>query len=333
MCRLAGLVAVLVLCQTLAGAEPSEARKPRDDADLRGWLENMVAHHCFTPEETSRATGLSAAEVQAALDRFGIRPGQRPARPAGSPLLALPYPGGRHPRLGFLDGAVRPQRETKVSIFTPWDPDSYVVADVPEAIWCQHGLLYLAHTHVPTLWTKLGVTLEPLEWSRAADGSLSIARRLPNKVTFATRVVPGRDGVRFEMTLTNNGTETLKDLRVQNCLMLKGARGFAQATSTNKLHVPPYAAARDESGKRWIIWAWEPNHRCWDNPPCPCLHSDPRFPDCEPGRTQKLRGWLSFHEGDDVRSEFRRLDQLGWREAGRAPGDSARPSRSRTEDP
>ena len=61
---------------------------------------------------------------------------------------------GRHPRIGFLDGAIRPQRETKISVFTPWDPHSYVVVDVPEAIWSNLGLTYLAHTHIDTVWTK-----------------------------------------------------------------------------------------------------------------------------------------------------------------------------------
>jgi hypothetical protein len=32
----------------------------------------------------------------------------------------LPYPGGRHPRVGFLDGAIDPQRGTKASVFAPW---------------------------------------------------------------------------------------------------------------------------------------------------------------------------------------------------------------------
>jgi hypothetical protein len=48
-------------------------------------------------------------------------------------LLVLPYPDDRRLRIGFLDGAVRPQRETKVSVLTLWDEDSYTVADVPES--------------------------------------------------------------------------------------------------------------------------------------------------------------------------------------------------------
>src|SRR5262249_41132707 len=151
------------------------------------------------------------------------------------PLLVLPYPGGRHPRIGFLDGAVRPQRETKVSVFAPWDEASYVVVDVPEAIWSNLGLLYLAHTHVPTVWSKQGIDLAPLDWNRRADGSLDIERRLPNGVVFGARVLPTRQAVRMELWLTNGTKERLTDLRVQNCVLLRGAAGFEAQTNDNKV--------------------------------------------------------------------------------------------------
>src|SRR5262249_8151330 len=180
--RLSPPVVVLLTCTFLAAAETSGARMPKDDAELKYWLQNMVWHHRFSTAEVADATGLTRAEVAAALRKFNIRPGNRPKRTADGPLLVLPYPGGRHPRIGFLDGAIRPQRETKVSVFAPWDQNSYVVADVPEAIWCQQGLLYLAHTHVPTIWTKNKIDLERLEWQRKADGGLEITRRLPSGV-------------------------------------------------------------------------------------------------------------------------------------------------------
>jgi hypothetical protein len=302
----------------VAGFLPStliaQPRPPRDDAELRRWLENMVWHHRFAREEMRAALGLADDEIAAALNRFDIRPDSAPKRQQADPLLVLPYPGGRHPRIGFLHGAVDPQRETKISVFTPWDPHSYVVVDVPEAIWHQQGLLYLAHTHIDTVWSKQGITLEPLEWIRDEDGTLRMERELPNRVTFGTRVRPQRDGVKMEMWLTNGSAETLRDLRVQNCVMLKGAKGFTEQTKENKVLKPPYAAARSGEGTetRWIITAWEPNHRTWQNPPCPCLHSDPKFPDCAPGATQRLVGWLSFYVGDDLDTELKRLDELGW---------------------
>jgi hypothetical protein len=95
--------------------------------------------------------------------------------------------------------------------------------------------------------------------------------------------------------------------------MLKGAAGFTAQTNTNKVFSKPYVACRSEDGKRWIITAWDPCDRAWANAPVPCLHSDPKFPDCPPGETRHLRGWLSFYEGTDIEGEFRRIEQNGWR--------------------
>jgi hypothetical protein len=312
--RLVGLP-ILLLAATVFADPPTDAvvRRPKDDAELRYWLENMVWRHGYSVDEVASTTGLARAEIDAAINRFAIQPEKRPKRAAGEPLFVVPYPGGRHPRIGFLDGAVRPQRETKVSIFTPWDDTSYVVADVPEAIWSNLGLTYLAHTHVPTIWTKAGVELDPLEWNRRRDGTLDIERKLPDGIAFAVKVVPGKDAVRFAMSLTNGTREKLTGLRVQQCLMLKGAKGFAVQTNDNKVFAAPYSACKRESGDRWIVWAWDLCNRAWGNPPCPCLHSDPQFPDCAPGETQRIRGWLSFYEGRDVRAEFRRIDATGWR--------------------
>ena len=295
-------------------AESSQFRKPKDEADLRYWLQNMVWHHRFTTAEITAATGLKAKEIAEALARFDIAPGNRPKRPANF-LFVLPYPGGRHPRIGFLEGAIHPQRETKVSVFTPWDDSSYVVVDVPEAIWSHLGLTYLAHTHVPTIWSKQSIELAPLEWNRRPDESLDIERILPNGISFGAKVLPGKSAVRMHLWLKNGTKETLRDLRVQNCVMLKGAKGFTQQTNENKVFSKPYVACKSDDGKRWIITAWEPCHRPWANPPVPCLHSDPKFPDCAPGEIKQVRGWLSFYEGTDIEAEFKRIDQTDWRTA------------------
>src|SRR5262245_9798329 len=114
--------AVVALCALLSvGGEAADddrnARPPRDEADLRYWLENMVWQHHFSTAEIREATGLSEETSVAALKKFGIRPETKPKRPADAPLLVLAYPGGRHTRIGFLDGAVRPQCESKVPVF------------------------------------------------------------------------------------------------------------------------------------------------------------------------------------------------------------------------
>jgi hypothetical protein len=313
----AGLLVLLNFLPVTAELEPLNSRRPKNDADLRFWLENMVWYHRFSVSEITDATGLSHDEIIAALVRFEIGTNNRPKRPANAPLLVLPYPGGRHPRIGFLDGAVNPQRETKLSVFASWDEQSYVVVDLPEAIWSNLGLTYLAHTHVPTLWTQQKIELERLEWKRRADGSFASERTLPNGIVFGAKVVPAAHAVHMELWLTNGTKETLRDLRVQNCVMLKGAKGFEAQTNDNKLFSSPYVAGRSLDGTRWVITAWDPCHRAWANAPVPCLHSDPKFPDCAPGETKRLRGWLSFYQGTDVEAEFRRIEQEGWRDGGK----------------
>ena len=118
----------------------------------------------------------------------------------------------------------------------------------------------------------------------------------------------------MEMWLTNGTDQKLTDLRVQNCVMLKAAGGFEQQTNDNKLFQGPYAACHSADRRRWIITAWDPLQRTWGNEQCPCLHSDPQFPDCEPGQTQRLRGWLSFYEGSDIERELQRIEATGWRQ-------------------
>jgi hypothetical protein len=288
------------------------ARRPETPAELRYWLRSMLWDHGFSDEEIGAATDLTPDEIARARQRFGIHPDMRPEAATGGRLKVLPYPGGRHPRIGFLDGAVDPQRETKISVFTPWDPTSYVVVDLPEAIWSNLGLTYLAHTHIPTIWDAQGIALEPQEWRRRPGGILERERTLPNGIRFTARVTPSAREVRMSLRLYNGTAETLTDLRVQICVMLARASGFEVQTNDNKRFAPPYIACRDVSGSRWIITAWECCHRTWANPPCPCMHSDPRFPDLAAGEEAVLRGSLSFYEGTDIEAELARLERRGW---------------------
>src|SRR5436190_8661833 len=112
-------LALLLGASTSAQDAKSEARPARNDAELRTWLQRMVWHHGYSMEEMQSVLGLPKDEITAALAKFDIRPETKPKRASDGPLLLMPYPGGRHPRIGFLDGAVNPQRETKLSIFTP----------------------------------------------------------------------------------------------------------------------------------------------------------------------------------------------------------------------
>lgn len=299
----------------LSGKSRENFRRPENDEDLKYWLMNLKTHRFSEPEMMS-ATGLSQAELDEAVSKWELNEFAPTANRAGWARV-LPYPGGRHPRIGFRDGAIRPQRETKVSVFTPWENGGYVVADIPEAIWSATSdgreLLYLAHTHVPTKWSQLGIDLEPLEWQRLDNGRLEIERELPNGVAFGAKVVPINDAVLMELWIRNGTDETLTGLRVQNCVMLKDAVGFTDLTMDNKLLQNPYVACRNAEGNRWVVTAWEACLRPWGNHHCPCMHSDPQFPDCPPGETKRLRGWLSFYEGNDIESELARIEQLEWR--------------------
>jgi predicted amidohydrolase len=297
------------------GQQLAEFRRPETDDEMKYWLENMAVYHRFRPDEISAATGMTLAEISAALRQLGLEGAAPRPRGASDPIRILPYPGGRHPRIGFLEGAVMPLRETKFSAFTPWDESSYVVVDVPEAIFSNLGLIYLAHTHVPTIWDARGERLARQEWRRNPDGSLDSQRTLPNGIRFEARIIPTPDHVRMTLALTNGTSQTLTGLRVQNCVMLAGARGFADQTNDNKLFPAPYAAARSSEGNRWVITAWDPIQRSWGNERCPCLHADPQFPDCPPGETVSVRGWLSFYEGDEIERELERIEATGWRKA------------------
>jgi predicted amidohydrolase len=294
------------------GTMLTEFRKPDSDEDLRRWLENMVRYHRYTLNEVSAATGLTRAEARAAVNRFRLDSAQPVPPQADEPLRVLPYPGGRHPRIGFLEGAIMPQRDTKFSVFSPWAPTHYVVVDLPEAIWSNLGLTYLAHTHIPTIWTKEDIALPRSEWEAQVDGTLSSQRILPNGIAFGAEVIPTPTEIRMRLWLRNGTPELLSDLRVQNCVHLKGAPDFNAQSLSNKLFQPPFAAVRSAQPNRWIITAWTPIDRCWGNEGVPCVHADPKFPDCAPGQTVELRGWLSFFDGQNIDTEFKRILQTGY---------------------
>jgi hypothetical protein len=309
----------------LAAGMPLHAARPLPSGSQRSkWLENMAQLHRFSIAEISAATGMSDTDVEMSLQELHLeaRPAndlskQTPLESAAPPMdkkiRIAPYPGGRHPRIGFRDGALWPQRETKMSLFAPWQDGGYVVADFPEAIWWNSDsgreLLYLAHSHVPTIWDQKGIALEATEWESTPEGWKS-TRKLPNGVTFETTASPQDSAVFFSMTVQNGTNKPLQGVTVQQCLMLGAADGFSDRTNTRHRHEGPFSLASDPSNMRWIITAWQSCQRAWTNPPCPCLHSDPVFPDCPPGQSQSLSGWVWFYEGKAIDQELDRLKSL-----------------------
>ncbi len=287
--------------------ERQDARPAANPQDLQRWMAIMRRHQ-FSREEMQRAMAITTEELGNALEATNNHPLM--TTPSSGPLQLLPYPGGRHPRIGFLDGAIRPQRDTKLSVFTPWDPTSYVVVDLPEAIFTNLGLTYLAHTHVRTIWEDQGVTLPPLEWQTAEDGTMTLERQLPNGIRFGASAKPEGKQVAMELWLHNGTQQTLSAMRAQVCVMLKGATDFHSQTGTNKRLQGAAVAVHDVAKQRWIVTAWQPIQRAWQNPPVPCLHADPLLPDCPPEQTVRARGLLSFYEGNEIDAEMTRLEAV-----------------------
>lgn len=205
-----------------------------------------------------------------------------------------PFPGHEHPRIGFLEGAIAPQRGTKAMAFLPWDPDSYVLIDVPEAIFAGPRLLYLAHTHIPSIWDERNIVLEDRDWTVNGD-SLESRWTLPDTLDFGASVRPATAGNAIEMELwvKNRTDQPMTAMRSQVCIMLKRAKGFAGQTQDNKTYGKSIARVTD-GGSRAISVEWERCGRTWGNPNCPCIHSDPLLPDCGPGETVRVRGRLWF---------------------------------------
>lgn len=272
--------------------------------DLRFWLENMLVHHRYAWAEAARVCGWSPEEVQQNAAELNLRRGATPEMPPGGQVRVLPYPGGREVRRGFTDGNIDFQRGMKASVFLPWDPTSYVVVDLPEAIFSNNRLLYLAHTHIPTIWDEQNVIIDNIDWTREADGSLRHERVLPDKVAFGATMQPEVGGVAMELWLRNGSDQTLPGLRTQICDHLKGAPEFNSQTTTNKIFRVPLVAVHSAGGDRWILTAWERCGRAWGNPLVPCLHADPVLPDCAPGETVRVRGRLWFYEGKDIEREL-----------------------------
>lgn len=230
---------------------------------------------------------------------------------AGSGALhdMVPYPGGRHPRIGFLEGMIDPHRGTKVSLMLPWGKGQYVVFDLPEAIFSNLGLTYLAHTHIPTIWDDQDKVLENIDWTLNNDGSLSFTRELPNGIRFGSRAVLRDGGIDAHMWLENGTEEPLTKLRTQVCAMLGAVPGFEAQTNDNKMMGTAVSVAQSTTHpNRYILVAFDHCKRTWANQNCPCIHADPTFPDAVPGERVEVNGRLWYYEGDDIEGEIAKAE-------------------------
>lgn len=257
---------------------PVEVEQTRKDEP---YWRGVMQEHAYSAQEASMVTG---------------REESKGAEIKGKGLRVRPYPGGRHPRIGFLEGEIAPMRGTKASVFLPWEDGGYAVVDVPEAIFANKQLIFLAHTHIPSIWDDQNTVIPNQDWLRQPDGGLRSEWTLPNKVRFGAQVRVVGPAVEMELWLENGTRQALTGLRTQVCVMLKGARGFTAQTAENKVFGPSQATVRSDDGKRLIHTEWTGAGRIWGNPRCPCMHSDPVLPDCGPGETVRRTGRIWFEE-------------------------------------
>ena len=173
----------------------------------------------------------------------------------------------------------------------------YVVVDIPEAIMANGKIEFLGHTHIPTKWDEKNIPISNRDWLRNTDGSLSSEWALPDKVTIGASIRLNGQVVYMECWIRNGSEEPLKNMRAQVCVMFKGAPAFAAQTNANKTLATPRAVVRSVDNQRWIATEWEDCQRVWGNERCPCMHSDPKFPDCAPGETVRRKGRLWFGTG------------------------------------
>lgn len=268
-----------------------EQEATRDNLEF--WVDNMRRFHGYSWEEVGLVTGHSTDQIKRLA--HDLKP---VIEPPIDRVTVLPYPGGRHPRIGALASMIDPMRGTKLSIFLPWDRSQYAVLDVPEALFNQLGVVFLGHTHVPTVWDKQGVFIENLDWERDEKGTYYNQWKLPNNVEIGITVTPLQESVEMELVVHNGSDTDMEFINGQVCIMLKGAPDFDEQTRENKVLTDKIAAVHSEAGDRWILTVWDQLRRTWDNPRCPCVHFDPILDPCPAGETVSVKGRIWFHEGD-----------------------------------
>ena len=281
---------------------PDEVIATRKNLDF--WLSNMMFDHQFSKEEMLQATGYSEMDLDQSLSQLV------PATPGSNNndiLKVKPYPGVRHPRINFKDGMLSPMRGTKVSIFLPWDQEEYVVLDLPEALFTQFGLTFLGHKHIPTIFDYQKIVIQNSDWSISDDGSFHNTWSLPNQMVIGADIYPGINELDMELWIKNNSDAVFTDLQSQVCIMLKMATNFNALSNENKIFDAPVSVVQSVDGTQWIITAWNGGNHEWGNEDCPCLHSDPRLPDCAPGETVNVTGKIWFYKGTEIETKIQSI--------------------------
>ncbi len=270
------------------------------------WISNMLRHG-YSIAEMSEVLAWPVDKIRAEIKEKDLQPTKK----VNNRLQVLPYPGGRHPRIGFKEGMLSPMRGTKASVFLPWDSGNYIVLDLPEAIFSQYGLNFLGHTHIPTVYDIKKQWIENRDWEIHQDGRITNQWTLPDGLTIGAAILPQTDHVRMDLWLYNARQDTiLTDLRTQVCLMLKGAGDYSDLTNDNKRMNTVAVAVESDEDNPSIIMAWDRCYHVWGNENSPCMHADPLFADCAPNDTVRVRGKVWFAPENKVNLEMQKTEEV-----------------------
>jgi hypothetical protein len=273
--------------------------------NLKYWMDNMYNFHHFTNREIQGVTGYNETQVDSLLE---IQNGIFTTNSPENKILIKPYPGGRHPRIGFRDGMRSPMRGTKASAFLPWSDKDYIIIDLPEAVSTQYGLTFLGHKHIPTVFDYQRIPIENHDWEVLNDGGLRNVWMLPNNMEIRSEIHPGSKHIDLQLFLHNGTSDTIfTDLKSQICIMFRNASEFNTQSNENKIFDCPITAIHSTDSSKWIITGWDYCINAWGNEDCPCMHADPLFPDCKPGETVQLSGKIWFYEGSNIYSKIKGL--------------------------
>jgi hypothetical protein len=211
-----------------------------------------------------------------------------------------------------------------------WGGNDFIWLDFPEAIFTDHGLLFLSHVNPGIV--SVYPELPKVAW-RAVDGGIAFDRTLPNGVRFGGVVRKASETkIALSLYIENGMTESLGRIKLQTCAFLNGIKEFSELTHENKfIHVAkdgwipfagahkrenpdgkymlgwrsgpkvadwPIMIARSREAERWVGMTWyDDTLSLIGNSAHPCLHADPHFPDLAPGERAEIQGSLLFFEG------------------------------------
>ena len=234
----------------------------------------------------------------------------------------------------ILPGMWRPHApwEQVAWVHPPWPDDGYLWLDFPEVVMVEREFLYAGHGPLdhPSVHHD---ALPKAPWYDVEDG-IAFDRIMPNGLAFGGRLTEdrGRSAISMQIYVCNGTPHVLRGLKMQTCAYLRLLDEFADKTTGNKyVHVAergwvpfpdaaqmadgigpyrlgwrggpavadlPFMVTVSGKAERLLAMTWyDDTYSIVSNPGHPCIHTDPAFPDIEPGGRYSIRGELFFFEG------------------------------------